>query len=193
MSGTLEKLQARFGADVIHTHAFRGDETAIVKREALFAVAQYLRDELGFNQLTDETVVDLLNMSECETHPAWTGERFEFVAHFYSIDRNVRVRIKARCPENDARFASLYPLYKAANFMEREIWDMYGVTLEGHPDLRRILLYEEFEGHPLRKDYPIARQQPLIPMSLESVHSSSLDYKDLNTAPDRNSPAAKER
>jgi NADH-quinone oxidoreductase subunit C len=193
MADTLEKLQARFGADVLHTHQFRGDDTAIVKREALLAVAQFLRDELAFNQLTDETVVDLLKMSECETHPSWAGERFEFVAHFYSISRNVRVRIKARCPENDPHVPSLYPLYKSANFMEREIFDMYGVILDGHPDLRRILLYEEFEGYPLRKDYPISRQQPLIPMNLESVHSSSLDYKDLNTAPDRNSPAAKER
>ena len=193
MADTLEKLQARFGADVLYTHSFRGDDTAIVKRDALLAVAAYLKNELGFNLLVDETVVDLLTMSECETHPAWSGERFEFVAHFYSIDRNVRVRIKARCPENDARIPSLYSLYKAANFMEREIFDMYGVTMEGHPDLRRILLYDEFQGHPLRKDYPISRQQPLIPMSLESVHSSSLDYKDLNTAADRNSPAAKER
>lgn len=193
MADTLEQLKARFGADVLHTHAFRGDETALVKREALFAVASFLKAELGFDMLIDETCVDLLHMPACETHPDTAGDRFEFVAHFYSLAHNKRVRIKARAPEADPKFASLYPLYKSANYMEREIYDMYGVVLEGHPDLRRVLLYEEFQGHPLRKDYPISRQQPLIPMTLESVHSSSLDYKDLNTAEDRNSPAAKER
>lgn len=192
MADTLEQLKSRFGGDILATHSYRGDDTALVKREALLAVATFLKHELQFNMLMDETAVDLLNMPECETHPAVAGDRFEFVAHFYSLPRNLRVRIKTRCPENDARIPSLYGLYRSANFMEREIYDMYGITMEGHPDLRRILLYDEFQGHPLRKDYPISRQQPLIPMSLESVHSSSLDYKDLNTAETRNSPAAKE-
>lgn len=192
MADTLERLKERFGADILHAHSYRGDDTALVRREALLAVAAFLKSELQFNMLTDETAVDLLHMPAAETHPDVADARFEFVAHFYSIERNLRVRIKARCPENDARIPSLYSLYKSANYMEREIFDMYGVTLEGHPDLRRVLLYDEFQGHPLRKDYPISRQQPLIPMTLESVHSSSLDYKDLNTAEDRNSPAAKE-
>jgi NADH-quinone oxidoreductase subunit C len=191
MADTLEQLKARFGDDILATHSFRGDDTALVKREALLAIATYLKNELQFNLLMDETAVDLLQMPVCETHPAVEGDRFEFVAHFYSLPRNLRVRIKSRCPENDARMPSLYSLYRSANYMEREIFDMYGVVMEGHPDLRRVLLYDEFQGYPLRKDYPISRQQPLIPMSLESVHSSSLDYKDLNTAETRNSPAAK--
>ncbi len=192
MADTIARLQERFGEDILHAHSFRGDDTALVRREALFAVAQFLKDELQFNMLMDETCVDLLHMPACETHPT-PNQRFEFVAHFYSIAHNRRIRIKARAPESDARFRSLYALYKSANFMEREIFDMYGVEMEGHPDLRRILLYEEFEGHPLRKDYPISRQQPLIPMTLESVDSSSLTYKTKMTFAEVNSPAAKER
>ncbi len=163
MADTLERLRARFGDDILFTHSFAGDDTALVKRDALLAVAGFLKSELGFEMLMDETVVDHLYMTPGDD--VFPGEgRFEFVAHLYSLSRNLRVRIKARAPENDARFSSLYGLWKAANFMEREIYDMYGVVLEGHPDMRRILLYDEFEGHPLRKDYPYTREQPLIAM-----------------------------
>ncbi len=163
MADTLEKLKERFGDDVLLTHSFRGDDTALVRREQLLEVARFLRDELSFEMLTDETAVDLLHMAPDETFfPA--GDRFEYVAHFYSLSRNLRVRIKARCPENDPRLPSLYSLFKTANFMEREIYDMYGIAFDGHPDMRRILLYDEFEGYPLRKDYPYDKEQPLIPM-----------------------------
>jgi NADH-quinone oxidoreductase subunit C len=163
MSEILEKLRARFGEGILLTHSFRGDDTALIQRELLLPVAAFLKDELKFDMLMDETCVDLLHMPPDDAF--WPeGGRFEFVAHFYSISRNLRIRIKARAPENDARMPSLYSLYKAANFMEREIFDMYGVVMEGHPDLRRILLYDEFEGHPLRKDYPYDNQQPLIPI-----------------------------
>jgi NADH-quinone oxidoreductase subunit C len=102
--------------------------------------------------LTDLTCVD------------WLGEepRFEVVYHFYSVARSQRVRIKARVREESPEIASLVPLYPSANWMEREVWDLYGVRFAGHPDLRRLLLYDEFEGHPLRKDYPKEKRQPLV-------------------------------
>lgn len=163
MADTIAQLKDRFGESVLLTHSFRGDDTALVTRDVLLSVATFLKEELGFNMLTDETVVDLLQMEPDDAFfPA--GDRFEYVAHFYSISRNVRVRIKTRCPEGDPTLPSLYSLYKSANFMEREIYDLYGVTFEGHPDMRRILLYDEFEGHPLRKDYPYDKEQPVIPM-----------------------------
>jgi len=117
-------------------------------------VLALLRDEreLAFDMLTDVTAVDLLPQTP----------RFEMVYHLYSTVRNHRVRIKARVPEEDARIASAVPLYASADWMEREVWDMYGIRFAGHPDLRRLLLYEEFEGHPLRKDYPKERRQPLV-------------------------------
>ncbi len=84
------------------------------------------------------------------------------VYHLYSVARNRRVRIKARVDEDAAEIDSAVELYPSANWMEREVFDLYGIRFRDHPDLRRILLYEEFEGHPLRKDYPKQRRQPLI-------------------------------
>jgi len=89
--------------------------------------------------------------------------RFELVAHLYSLTHNHRLRVKTRVPETDPAVSSLTGLWKAANWLEREVWDMFGIRFSGHPDLRRILLYEGFVGHPLRKDYPVNRRQPLVP------------------------------
>ena len=88
--------------------------------------------------------------------------RFEVVYHFYSTTTFRRVRVKTRVEESDPTVDSMVPLYGAARFMERECHDMYGIAFRGHPDLRPILLYEGFDGHPLRKDYPIRREQPLV-------------------------------
>ena len=102
--------------------------------------------------LTDLTAVDYLGETP----------RFEVVYHFYSTIQNRRVRIKARVSEEAAELASVCDLFASANWMEREVFDLYGIRFTGHPDLRRILLYEEFEGHPLRKDYPKEKRQPLV-------------------------------
>jgi len=120
---------------------------------AVGATALLLRDELGFDLLLDVTAVD------------WLGQtpRFEVVHHFYSTSRFVRVRLKHRVPEEDPTSESLTGLYGAARYMERECHDMYGIAFRGNPDLRPILLYEGFLGHPLRKDYPKEREQPLVP------------------------------
>ena len=88
--------------------------------------------------------------------------RFELVYHLYSLGRNRRLRIKAGVSEASPEIDSLCELWPSANWMEREAWDLYGVRFRGHPDPRRLLLYEEFEGHPLRKDYPKERRQPLV-------------------------------
>ena len=89
--------------------------------------------------------------------------RFEVVYHFYSTQHFVRVRLKTRVPEEDPTVDSLVPLYGSARFMERECHDMYGIGFRGNADLRPILLYEGFVGHPLRKDYPKEQEQPLVP------------------------------
>jgi NADH-quinone oxidoreductase subunit C len=88
--------------------------------------------------------------------------RFEVVYHFFSRENNWRVRIKVPLEEPDPEVDSLTSLWKNANWFEREAFDMFGIRFKGHPDLRRILMYPEFEGHPLRKDYPITRRQPLV-------------------------------
>ena len=132
------------------THARLGDETALVKAARIVEVMRFLRDtpELEFDMLTDVTAVDYLGEEP----------RFEVVYHLYSVGRNHRLRVKARVPEEPAEIDTMTGLWSSANWMEREVWDMYGIRFLGHPDLRRILLYEEFEGHPLRKDYPQTRR-----------------------------------
>jgi NADH-quinone oxidoreductase subunit C len=153
-SNTLQKIQTQFSQAVLATHNHRGDDTALVARESLVEVCRFLKEdtELLYNFLMDITAVD------------YRGKRprFEVVYHFYSFAFNRRVRIKTPVPEDDAIVDSLTGLWPGANWFEREVWDMFGIRFRGHPDLRRILLYEPFEGHPLRKDYPIRRRQPLI-------------------------------
>jgi NADH-quinone oxidoreductase subunit C len=155
----LERLRARLGAAVVETHEHRGDATAVVARAALPAALSLCRDdaELAFDVLMDLTAVDYQKYPGRED-----GPRFEVVYHLYSIARNHRVRLKVRVDEDDAVVPTAVPLWPIANWFEREVWDMFGIRFAGHPDLRRLLLYEEFVGHPLRKDYPINRRQPLI-------------------------------
>jgi NADH-quinone oxidoreductase subunit C len=118
----------------------------------LAAVVRRLKAQFGFDLLLDVTAVDW---------PARTP-RFDVVHHFYSSTAHVRVRLKAQVPADDARIDSLVGEYGSAGFMERECHDMYGIVFRGNPDLRPILLYEGFVGHPLRKDYPKEREQPLV-------------------------------
>lgn len=149
-----QKIKNRYPESIVSHHSFRGDQTVTVHREYLYRVVQFLRsdDDLRFNILIDLTAVDDYGR----------GYRFEVVYHFYSMEKNHRVRIKVPLMERDAVVDSLVPLWPCADWYEREVWDMFGIRFDGHPDLRRILLYEEFEGHPLRKDYPIDKRQPLI-------------------------------
>jgi len=153
-SAALRRLGAALPGAVQETHARLGDATAVVERGRILDVLRLLRDdrELDFAMLSDVTAVDYLPRSP----------RFEVVYHLYSLAKNHRVRIKVRVPEDDPRVDSAVALYASADWMEREVWDLYGIRFTGHPDLRRILLYEEFEGHPLRKDYPKERRQPLV-------------------------------
>jgi NADH-quinone oxidoreductase subunit C len=153
-SPALRRLIEALPDAVLDTHAHVGDATACIDPERVVEVARLLRDdsELEFEILTDVTAVDYLGQEP----------RFEMVYHFYSVAANRRLRIKARVPEEPAEIDSLVDVYASANWMEREVWDLYGIRFKGHPDLRRILLYEEFEGHPLRKDYPKEKRQPLV-------------------------------
>jgi NADH-quinone oxidoreductase subunit C len=161
MDGTriLEHLETRFGDAILETHDFRGDHTAVVARDRLIDVLRHCRDDelLRFDVLMDLTAVDYLKHAGREDDP-----RFEVVYHLYSHAHGHRIRLKVRVEEDDAIVPTAVPLWPIANWLEREVWDMFGVRFAGHPDPRRLLLYEEFVGHPLRKDYPINRRQPLI-------------------------------
>ncbi|PIE65943.1 MAG: NADH-quinone oxidoreductase subunit C [Deltaproteobacteria bacterium] len=153
----LEAIAARFPDAVVDTHHWRGDDTATVKREFLVEVCRFLRDdpELDFKMPIDVCGVDYLGHRE---------PRFEVVYHLYSVTKGHRVRLKVQVPEDDCEVPSVTGVWRGVDWFEREVWDMYGVRFAGHPKLRRILLYEDFEGHPLRKDYPQRGYQPLMPM-----------------------------
>lgn len=154
----LELLQKQFPADVLETQSVQGDETAVVYAPRWKDVARFLRDEprADMDMLMDLTAVDYPGRSP----------RFEVVAHLYSLSKGHRLRLKARvggADGEDAEIDTLTELWASAMWAERECWDLFGVRFKGHPDLRRILMYPEFEGHPLRKDYPADRIQPLVP------------------------------
>ncbi len=152
----LEKIKEKFLDDVLETSDFRGDLTAVVKKEIIQDLMKFLKSDsaLEFNILMDLTAVDYL----------WQDRtpRFDVVYHLFSLPKNQRLRIKAGVDEKDCVIDSLVSLWPIANWFEREVWDMFGIKFKGHPDLKRILMYQQFEGHPLRKDYPIIKRQPLI-------------------------------
>ncbi len=150
----LPRLVERFGAAIASTHTQHGDETAIVERDALHDVMAFLRDDpdLGFDMPTDLTAVDHLPRKP----------RFEVVYHLTSSRDLRRIRVKVALSEADPHVASVKDLWPGMDWHEREAFDMYGIVFDGHGDLRRILLYPEFQGHPLRKDYPKTRRQPRL-------------------------------
>jgi len=154
VSIVLDRLRERFPADVVSTHSDFGDDTALVRRERIVEILAFLRDdpELLFDFAMDLTGVDYLGEEP----------RFEVVYHLYSLEKKHRVRIKVRLHEEDPVIDTAVPVWPGIDWYEREAWDMYGIVFRGHPNLKRILLYEAFEGHPLRKDYPKAKRQPTI-------------------------------
>lgn len=174
----LERLTANFPEAVLETHAFRGDDVALIVPEKLKAVCELLKtdEELAFDMLTSVTCVDRLLLPDAKP-------RFELVYHFLSLSKNKRVRLKARLDEGEGGKApeidSLFSLWKTADYWERMVWDMYGVKFRGHPNLKRLYMYEEFKGHALRKDYPLRGRQPLI---------EERDFRDLVRGPGANTP-----
>ena len=153
-SRPLELLKAQFPEGVLETSALHGDATAVLRPDVLMKAMEFLKSDprLDFDVLIDITAVD---------HPG-RSPRFEVVYHLLSIARKDRLRIKVGAEASEPILASITPLWGSANWLEREVWDMFGIRFSGHPNLKRILLYEEFQGHPLRKDYPIRKRQPLI-------------------------------
>ncbi len=155
MGQLIEKLRSRFGAKILDSHERLGEETLVVARDGALEIFRHLRDdpEMAFDVLMDLTAVDYLGRSP----------RFEVVSHLLSLRKGHRLRVKIGVDGEDPWVHSLADLWQSANWAEREAFDMFGIRFEGHPDLRRILMYDSFEGYPLRKDYPVARRQPIVP------------------------------
>ena len=187
----IQAVTDRFGDTVKASHAYRGDATVIVSSEHLLEVAQALKEDPVFQMsfLTDLTAVDFSAFGakaspaffassgvavrpspEVPDQDPWPGPppqgaRFVVVYHFFSLPLKHRLRLEVPVVEVDGadpEVDSVTPLWAGADWLEREVWDMFGIRFRGHPDLKRILMYEEFVGHPLRKDYAVNKRQPLI-------------------------------
>jgi NADH-quinone oxidoreductase subunit C len=147
----ISRLKAQFPDVKFLGSQFRGDTQIIVPAEKLTAVVTFLRDDagLGYNMLSDVSCVDYLNYSGAK-------DRFGLVYIFNSVDVGLpRLILRVMLNEPNLEVDSVVPLFAGAEFLEREVWDMFGIKFKGHPDLRRVLTWEGFKAHPLRKDYPV--------------------------------------
>ncbi|EKD41315.1 MAG: NADH-quinone oxidoreductase subunit C [uncultured bacterium] len=148
-----EEIKNKFPKYFVAAHSDFGDETISIVREGIVEVMTYLKNhpQTPFNLMLDLCGVDYLGETP----------RFEVVYHLYALESHTRLRIKSRVPEEDAVVSSVIHLWPAVDWYEREAWDMLGIKFHGHPKMKRLLMWEEFEGHPLRKDYPINKRQRL--------------------------------
>jgi len=126
----------------------------IIDYKQINKVCKLLKSELQFTLLVDLTAVDYLEYDE-------KPDRFEMIYQLFSLKNNYRLRLRAALPEG-TKIDTVSDVWQIANALEREVWDMFGIKFNNHPDLRRLLLYPEFEGHPLLKDYPLKKHQPIV-------------------------------
>ena len=142
----LDVLKERFPDDVLEVVHYAGEVTVVVPRERILEIVQFLRQDerVAFDLLADLTAADWPEREK----------RFDVIYHMYSISRNHRLRVKIHVAPGES-VSSVTPVYNAAEWHEREVYDLFGVTFDKHPDLRRILLPDEWKGHPLRKEYPL--------------------------------------
>lgn len=149
------KIKEKFPDEVISVKEFRGQASVTIKKDRLVDICRWLHDEpeMGFDYLQDLCGVDYPKIEK-------GLPRFEVVYHLYSMTHRHAVRLKAQVSEVDCSIESVVPIWIGANWHERECFDMFGITFRGHPDLRRILMPEDWEGHPLRKDYPLKGPSP---------------------------------
>jgi len=155
-----EKIKERFPEEVLDVKEFRGQVSVTLKKERILDIFRYLHDDpdLFLDYLVDVCGVDYLGKKE---------KRFEVVYHLYSIKHRHAVRVKAEVAGDKPSIDSVMPIWAGANWHEREAYDMCGIVFVGHPDLRRVLLPEDWEGYPLRKDYPLKGPEKEWPGFLE--------------------------
>ena len=153
----VQALQQRFQAGL---YEFRGEFSLIVLPEQIVPICRALRDEFNFELLTEETAVDY-----------WPEQtpRFHVVYRLRSLKRNLIIGLRVPLNGNAPTMPSLVPVYANANWFERELWDMFGIRFEGHPDLRRIVMPYDWEGHPLRKDYPLGYEEVQFSFNFDQI------------------------
>jgi len=153
----VDKLQKDFAAI---PSEYRGDVSLVIAGEKIAAACRQIQD-LGFELLSALTAVDY-----------WPQEdpRFHVVYEFTSISKNMRLEVRVPVPGINSSLPTITHIYRNANWHERETWDMFGIKFEGHPDLRRILMPADWEGHPLRKDYPLGYEEPQFTFNFEEIN-----------------------
>ena len=147
----------RFGAD---TYEFRGEVSPILAPEQIVTACQALRDEFGFELLNEETAVDY-----------WPEQtpRFHIVYRVRSLKHNLMIGMRVPLNGNSLSMPSITAVYANANWFERELWDMFGIRFEGHPDLRRVIMPYDWVGHPLRKDYPLGYEEVQFSFNFDEI------------------------
>jgi NADH-quinone oxidoreductase subunit C len=157
LSAIVEAIQARFSAE---SSTFRGDVTLHLATEHIVAACTALREEFGFELLSEVTAVDYWP----ELDP-----RFNVIYGLRSVSQNLILFLRVPVSGKEPSVPSITPIYFNANWFERELWDMFGIRAEGHPDLRRILMPYDWEGHPLRKDYPLGYEEVQFSFNFEEI------------------------
>lgn len=154
-SPELRLVQEKFPGAVVSSRLFRGEKTIIVKKEAIVGIVQLLRDsaETNYNYLSDLTAVDRLEFM-ADDEP-----RFEVLYNLYSLGTFQRFRVKAQVDEDDPAIDTVEGVFPNANWMEREVYDLFGITFNNHSDMRRIMMPDDWFGHPLRKDFPLGGEE----------------------------------
>ena len=146
----LDSLKNQFPHDILELKEYRGETTVIITKHSLLSICTLLKEQYEFSFLADLTAVDYLEVK---------SPRYEMVYHLHRFgpdcEENVRIRIKTEVPENDLSIESLTALWSGADWLEREVYDMFGIEFTGHPDLRRILMPEDYGPYPLRKDFDV--------------------------------------
>ena len=153
----IKALKEKFGCE---EGIQRGEHTLFVKAEDIYKASQTLRDEFGFNLLASLTATDYWPEEDPRMHVSY---------QFYSIEHNIHLRLRVPLAADALNVPTVEGLYPNANWHEREVYDMFGVNFEGHSDMRRILMPYEWEGHPLRKDYPLGYEEPQFTFNFEAI------------------------
>jgi NADH-quinone oxidoreductase subunit C len=153
----IQTLKEKFGCE---EGIYRGEHTLFIKAEDIYKASQTLRDEFAFNLLASLTATDYWPEEDPRMHVSY---------QFYSIEHNIHLRLRVPLAGDALRVPTVEGLYPNANWHEREVYDMFGVNFEGHSDMRRILMPYEWEGHPLRKDYPLGYEEPQFTFNFEAI------------------------
>jgi NADH-quinone oxidoreductase subunit C len=158
LKSTLKTLKERFNLQ--ESELMKYPPALMVTAEKIIEISQVLRDEFGFNLLCELTAVDY-----------WPEEepRFHVIYGFYSISENSRLALRLPVNGDAPSLPTLTGVYPGANWHERELWDMFGIKFDGHPDLRRVLMPYDWEGHPLRKDYPLGYEEPQFTFNYDEI------------------------